>query len=232
MKQLMSLLCCLLAFAGAAAQNDYPNANPTMTYTDEEGQEVEDVQYDGSAPLACTFKANPENVGGYTPLYEWQFRKLGEEKPFLVRYEEDTQYTFVQSGAFQVELLVSFVLGNDTIAYQMDEPFAVTISESKLEVPNAFTPNGDGINDVFRVKEGYTSIVSFKAQVFSRWGKKLFEWNDPADGWDGRSGGSDVPDGAYYLLIEARGADGKRYHIKKTINILRGYTEPGTGTTE
>lgn len=232
MKQLLSLLCCLLAFAGAAAQNDYPNANPTMTYLDEEGMEVEDVQYDGSAPLVCTFKANPENVGSYTPLYEWQFRKMGEEKPFLVRYEEDTQYTFAQSGAFQVELIVSFVQGNDTIAYQMDEPFTVTISESKLEVPNAFTPNGDGINDVFRVKEGYTSIVSFKAQVFSRWGKKLFEWNDPADGWDGCSGGSDVPDGAYYLLIEARGADGRRYHIKKTINILRGYTESGTGSTE
>ena len=41
-----------------------------------------------------------------------------------------------------------------------------------------------------------------------------------------------MPDGAYYLLIEARGADGKNYHIKKTINLLRGYTENGTGATE
>lgn len=232
MKYLLSLLLCLPAFLTAAAQNAYPTANPTMTYVDEDGMEVDDTQYDGSAPLVATFKANPENVGTYTPLYEWRFTRVGEEKPLLVRYEEETQYTFNQSGSFTVELLVSFVQGTDTIAYNMDDPFNITISESKLEVPNAFTPNGDGINDVFRVKEGYKSIVSFKARVFSRWGKKLYEWNDPEGGWDGRSGGSNVPDGAYYLLIEARGADGKNYHIKKTINLLRGYTENGTGATE
>ena len=44
-------------------------------------------------------------------------------------------------------------------------------------------------------------------------------------GWDGKSGGSNVPDGAYYLVIKAKGADGRNYDIKKTINLLRGYTE-------
>ncbi len=228
---LFILIVCLLGALGARAQGEYPSANPTMTYIDEEGTEVDDTQYDGSAPLAATFKANPENVGSYTPLYEWRFTKVGEEKPFLVRYEEETSYTFEQSGSFTIELLISFVQGTDTISFEMDTPFMVTLAESKLEVPNAFTPNGDGINDVFRVKEGYKSIVRFRAIVFSRWGKKLYEWNDPAGGWDGRSGGSDVPDGAYYLNIEARGADGKNYHIKKTINLLRGYTEDRGGGT-
>ena len=195
MKYLLILLLCLPAFLTVAAQDAYPTANPTMTYVDEDGMEVDDTQYDGSAPLVATFKANPENVGTYTPLYEWRFTRVGEEKPLLVRYEEETQYTFSQSGSFPVELLVSFVQGTDTIAYNMDTPFNITISESKLEVPNAFTPNGDGINDVFRVKEGYKSIVSFKARVFSRWGKKLYEWDDPEGGWDGRSGGSNVPTG-------------------------------------
>lgn len=213
------------------AQESIPSANPTMTYVDEDGMEVEDTQYDGSAPFSATFKAQPENIGSYTPLYEWRFTKSGEESPFLVRYDEDTEYTFNESGSYSIELYISFVIGTDTIAYEMDEPFSVTISESKLEVPNAFTPNGDGVNDVFRVKEGYQSIVSFKAQIFSRWGKLLFEWNDPSEGWDGCSGGNNVPDGAYYLRIEARGADGRNYHIKKVINLLRGYTE-GSSTSE
>ena len=147
-----------------------------------------------------------------------------------MRYDQDTEYEFLQSGTFSVELRVSFVQGTDTIAYEMDEPFSIAISESKLEVPNAFTPNGDGVNDVFRVKEGYKSIVSFKAMVFDRWGKKLYEWTDPAGGWDGRSAGHAVPDGGYYLNIQARGADGKHYNIKKVINVLRGYTESGTTT--
>lgn len=225
MKQLFFIFALLFAGLQVAAQESLPSANPVMSYIDDDGNEMEDTQYDGSAPFAATFKAQPENVGNYTPLYEWRFTKEGEEDPFLVRYDEDTQYTFEQSGSFSVTLLISFVAGTDTIAFEMDTPFIVSISESKLEVPNAFTPNGDGINDVFKVKDGYKSIVSFKAQVFSRWGKLLYEWNDPAEGWDGRSNSGDAPDGAYYLRIEARGADGRKYHIKKVINLLRGYSE-------
>lgn len=225
---LLTLVCGIITIA--AQSDDLPTANPVMTYTDDDGQEVSETQYDGSAPFKATFKACPEHTGNYTPLYEWRFTRSGETTPFLVRYDQDTEYEFLQSGTFSIELRVSFVQGTDTIAYEMDEPFSVAISESKLEVPNAFTPNGDGVNDVFRVKEGYKSIVSFKAMVFDRWGKKLYEWTDPAGGWDGRSAGHAVPDGGYYLNIQARGADGKHYNIKKVINVLRGYTESGTTT--
>lgn len=225
---LLTLVCGIITIA--AQSDDLPTANPVMTYTDDDGQEVSETQYDGSAPFKATFKACPEHTGNYTPLYEWRFTRSGETTPFLVRYDQDTEYEFLQSGTFSIELRVSFVQGTDTIAYEMDEPFSVAISESKLEVPNAFTPNGDGVNDVFCVKEGYKSIVSFKAMVFDRWGKKLYEWTDPAGGWDGRSAGHAVPDGGYYLNIQARGADGKHYNIKKVINVLRGYTESGTTT--
>lgn len=222
-----ALLAALLP-AAACGQDSQPTANPAMVYTDEDGNLTEETNYDGDAPFTATFEARPENTGGYTPLYEWRFTRQGETSPFLIRYDENTEYTFAQSGTFSIELLVSFVQGTDTLTYEMDEPFSVTISESILEVPNAFTPNGDGINDVFKVKEGYRSIVSFKAQVFSRWGKKLYEWTDIEGGWDGRSGGGDAPDGGYYLHIEARGADGRKYNIKKVINLLRGYTESGS----
>lgn len=221
---LSAMVCC-------AQSTVVPSASPTMTYTDADGAMVTDTQYDGDAPFHAAFAANVENLGEYTALYEWRFTRQGESSPFLTRYEEETEYDFNTSGSYTVELLISFVQGTDTIAWEMDSPFAVTIAESKLEVPNAFTPNGDGVNDVFRVKEGYKSIISFKAQVFSRWGKKLYEWSDLEGGWDGKSGGSDVPDGGYYLHIEAKGADGRNYNIKKVINLLRGYTEKGSSVT-
>lgn len=228
---LLSTFLLLLPFR-AAAQDVFPSVAPAMTIIAADGSETEEMQYDGSAPATARFTANPADLGSFEALYEWTFTRQGEAAPFLTRYEEDTEFVFAQSGSFIIKLSVSFVRGNDTIQYAMDEPFIVTISESKLEVPNAFTPNGDGINDVFRVKEGYQSIVSFEARIFSRWGKKLYEWRELDGGWDGKSGGSKVPDGAYYLSLQAKGADGKVYDIKKVINLLRGFTENETGGTE
>ena len=228
MQKLITMLLLATCFLALSAQETLPSVSPTMTYINEDGQEVSETQYDGSAPLTATFKANPENTGSYTPLYEWRFTKSGESNPFLVRYDEDNEYTFNESGTFVVELRVSFVQGTDTIAYNMDSPFSITISESKLEVPNAFSPNDDGVNDVYKVKEGYQSIISFRAMVFDRWGKKLYEWTDLAGGWDGTANGHKVPDGGYYLNIQAKGADGKKYNIKKVISLLRGYTETNT----
>lgn len=235
-QRFFALLCGLLLWYAALpayADDELPTANPTMTVTGDDYVDEELTEYDGNAPMHAVFKANVENEGDYEPLYEWRFYKSdNSETPFLTRYVAETDYTFSESGSFTVELFVTFVLGTDTIEYEMDSPFAISISESVLEVPNAFTPNGDGINDVFKVKEGYQSIVKFKAMVFSRWGKKVYEWDDPAGGWDGKSGGHDCPVGAYYLNIEAKGADGRNYHIKKTINLLRNYDETNGNLTE
>lgn len=233
MTKILPFCVFLLTFAlplSSSGQKALPSANPQMWVTEEDGSETDMTSFDGSAPMEARFVANPTDIGDYTPYYEWRFCRQGEEKPYLVRYEEETAYSFRESGSFTVELIISFVQGNDTIEYSMDQPFVIAISESKLEFPNAFTPNGDGVNDVFQAKEGYQSIVSFHAAVFNRWGKKLYEWDDLAGGWDGKSGSSDVPDGAYYLVVQAKGADGRHYNIKKVINILRGYTENG-GTT-
>ncbi|CCZ11253.1 putative uncharacterized protein [Prevotella sp. CAG:1092] len=99
-------------------------------------------------------------------------------------------------------------------------------------MPNAFSPNGDGINDIYKAKEGYQSIVEFHAYIFNRWGQKLYEWTDPAGGWDGKYKGKDVAQGVYYCLVKAKGADGRKYDIKTDVNLLRGYTENGTNSNE
>ena len=99
------------------------------------------------------------------------------------------------------------------------------MSESRLEMPNAFSPNGDGLNDVYRAKSGYRSIVEFHAAIFNRWGHKLYEWDDPAGGWDGKYKGKDVAQGVYFVLVKAKGADGRTYNIRRDVNLLRGHTE-------
>ena len=122
----------------------------------------------------------------------------------------------------------------DNEGTQLDSiTIVVTIPDSKLEFPNAFSPNGDGTNDVFRAKRDYRSIVSFHAYIFNRWGQKLYEWTDPAGGWDGKYKGTDVREGVYFLLCKAKGADGVNYNFRKDVNLLRGFTESSqsSGTT-
>ena len=104
---------------------------------------------------------------------------------------------------------------------------STVITESKLVFPNAFSPNGDGINDVFKAKE-YQSLAEFHAYIFNRWGQKLYDWTDPDEGWDGTSGGKDVKDGVYFVLVKAKGTDGVVYEFRKDVNLLRGYSQNTT----
>lgn len=215
-----------LFFCGTLYAQDLPTAEPVLRLIDEQG-ETESTSYNGGAPLHCRFEARPINLGLYTPRYEWRFKRNNEV--FLTRFEENTSFDFLQSGNYQIELWISFVTDTDTLIYQQAQPFLIEISESKLEFPNAFTPNGDGINDVLQAKEGTQSIVRFQARIFNRGGKQLYEWHKVNEGWDGRFNGREVPDGAYYLQVEAQGADGKRYEIKKTITLLRKFNSSVTG---
>lgn len=221
----------------ADTYDEIPTISPTATYVTDEGEE-ENSNMSGNAPLVGRFQANPQNVGEYSANYEWRFTIDGESTPYLTRYEENTEYTFTKAGTHNIVVYATFINGNDTIAYTQeywDEigPMRVTISESKLEMPNAFSPNGDGINDIYKAKDGYQSIIEFRAYIFNRWGQKLYEWDDPAGGWDGKYNGKDVKQGVYFVLVKAKGADGRTFNIRRDVNLLRGYTEEsGTSTTE
>ncbi len=227
MRQILfaTLAACLAPLLPAAAQ--YPTVDPTATYTTADGEEIDDASSGQNAPLVAHFAANPSDVGDYTARYEWKIYEPGEEDtPLVHRFEEEIDYTFETSGSFYVQLYATFTLDGDTISYPEEgeeNPIQVTISESKLEMPNAFSPNGDGYNDVYKAKEGYQSIVSFKATIVTRWGEKIYSWDDPAGGWDGTWHGRTVNDGVYFVIVEARGADGRQYHIRRDVNVLTGY---------
>jgi gliding motility-associated-like protein len=117
------------------------------------------------------------------------------------------------------------VAENDSVASD-----STTVLTSTLVVPNAFSPNNDQINDVFKVKS-YQNIVEFHAYIFNRWGQKLYEWTNIDGGWDGTYRGNDVKQGTYFVLVKAKGADGETYNIRKDVNLLRGYIE-GTSISQ
>ena len=103
----------------------------------------------------------------------------------------------------------------------------VNISESRLDIiPNVFTPNDDGVNDLFRIG-GVSSPCDqqeeeFIIEIYNRWGLKVFESNDPSFAWDGKSNGSsDAPEGTYFVIVSGTFAGEKILQEKRTVTLLR-----------
>ena len=185
-----------------------PQAIVTTRGADEKSNEVErpvDAQtlIKRSAPLDVEFRANALN----TDYYQWNLYKGSEL--ILKRTESQHRYTFTEPGNYRVVMGASNSHGCSIDSVQFD----ISVSESMLKVPNTFTPNGDGANDEFRVV--YRSIKEFHCWVYNRWGKLVYEWTDPAKGWDGNIGGRPAAEGAYYYVIRALGTDATEEYMSK-----------------
>ena len=209
---------------------------PSGHYILANGEEAEDASGGQSAPVKATFTANPKEYDGYSARFEWIIFQTDDTTNVLVhRFDEEIEYTFTRSGTYTIRLIATFTKGNDVVTYDSEEEgtnLNVGILESRLEMPNAFSPNGDGYNDTYKAKATHQSIVSFKATIFDRWGHKLYSWNDINGEWDGKVKGKVVKDGVYYVNVVAKGADGHVYHIRKDVNVLTGYTESSGGGSE
>jgi len=164
----------------------------------------------GSAPLEIHFKANPNvPVANY---YRWEI--LSGNDLIVSRTDENHRFTFMSAGTYTVKLSTE----NAWCSHR--DSVVVKVSESAIYAPNVFTPNGDGVNDEFRV--AYRSIVEFRATIYNRSGSRIFEWTDPQKGWDGTFKGRALPEGPYFFVIRAVGSDGLDYMLKGDINLLRG----------
>jgi len=86
-------------------------------------------------------------------------------------------------------------------------------------IPNAFTPNNDGKNDIFKAYG--SSIKEIDLRVFNQWGQMLFETNDPGKGWDGTYNGNPQPVGVYIYLVRAVLYGEKIITKRGTLNLIR-----------
>lgn len=240
-KKILTIMLCLCSSLGSWA-GDYPYITVSFDATDS-GEETQTnvTNFEGSAPISATFHFEVHDADDWTMTYEWRFCHEGGslEEPYMIRYEESPQVTFTQAGTDSIALYAQFTKeGHQPVEYKSEywcskteaSPLTVLASESVLTFPNAFSPNGDGINDFYKPKT-FESIVDFHATIYNRWGQKIYEWSDVrGEGWDGTFHGKDVKQGVYYVQVKARGADGREFIIKKDVNLLRGFTET-TGVT-
>lgn len=91
-----------------------------------------------------------------------------------------------------------------------------------VDIPNVFTPNEDGKNDVFTINS--TGIEELSCEIYDRWGLKIYSWDRKNDGWDGRSlSGSKATEGTYFFILKIKPqGDGKAPFIKSGhLTLLR-----------
>jgi len=92
-----------------------------------------------------------------------------------------------------------------------------------LDIPNAFTPNGDGVNDYFFPRQYLAKgLTTFHMSIFNRWGQEIFATsNTDGIGWDGRFNNTPQPEGVYIYVIDAEFKDGEKEHRQGNITLLR-----------
>jgi gliding motility-associated-like protein len=197
----------------------------TATVTDENGcQDSISVPIGNTPPADPGFFTEPASpvllseaqiqfvnttIGGVA--YQWQFGDnvgSGEENPFHV-YAEPGQYE------------VTLTAFNEYYVCPVDTVLLLTVlADGQLFLPNAFTPNGDGKNEIFYVVgEG---VVEMEMHIFDRWGRRVALLQSLSEGWDGRTteGGS-APEGVYTYRLEAVFNSGARINRSGTITLIR-----------
>jgi PKD repeat protein len=167
----------------------------------------------GEAPLKVTF--TDKSIRG--EIYTWDF---GDEsgKPLIdtVPIEDTISYTYYKPGEYTVLLTIESNLHCiDSLRSEI-----ITVTPSSLDIPNVFSPDGDGYNDRFRIESKslrYVSMEIFsqsglKVYGFSGEGERLREW----DGWDGKINNSstEARPGVYFYIIRAYGWDDVKYDSK------------------
>jgi len=171
------------------------------------------------APNAEVWFVNMTDYDDVRKRCEWHF---GDEE-ILKSCDELVTHTYTEAGCFEPFLIVmnrDLPECRDTAYIEYCIPVD---DESQLEVPNIFTPNGDGINDFYQVKA--QTLLEFKGVIVNRWGREVFtweNWEDAEAGWDGKlSGGSDATPGVYYYIIKAVGIDGREYDVQGPLHLMR-----------
>lgn len=162
---------------------------------------------EGTAPLNVTF--GNQSVGTGVNYY-WDFdnNSTSTDPNPSTTYNESGTYTIVVTATDTNNCVDSTYL---TIVVRDDY---------SLSIPNVFTPNGDGSNDIFKVSG--TNIIEFNGVILNRWGQILYEWDFIDSGWDGRmTSGIDASDGTYFYIINVTDGHNISHEESGTLNLIR-----------
>ena len=168
----------------------------------------------GYAPLNVIFTNQTSSSSTNTGISSiWSYGNGLSEKTNLMT----TSTTFTAPGTYTVLLIATKGTCIDSTykVIRVDIP-------SKMEVPNIFTPNGDGSNDVFLLH--VANMGEINAIIHDRWGNKVYETVSKTGNiaWDGKNfNGKECAAGVYFYIITGMGNDSKEYKTKGNVTLIR-----------
>jgi gliding motility-associated-like protein len=153
-----------------------------------------------------------KSVDELTVITNW----LWEFEDGFISSEQDTRHSFAEIGDFNVTLAIETLYGCvDTITKR------VIIEEFLLYIPNSFTPQNDGVNDVFLPKGIGVNVYELK--IFSRWGEHFFTSDDINIGWNGTTNRKDkiAQTGVYVYLINVTDVFGEKHTYNGKVTLIK-----------
>lgn len=173
-----------------------PLMHPVVLMTDPPGSASILYNNDLYTEFPTTVMRIPETIDTLTVIPELYYD---------FKYWEFKYNTPNQNDTTQLKIPVT-IFFPDTIIAHLEE------QEYVFFTPNAFSPNGDGINDTWRPINNVIDLDAYQLQVFDRWGHEVFVSYDPFEDWDGTMDGERVPLGVYVYRAKYREAFTKDWH--------------------
>ena len=163
---------------------------------------------DSTVATNLTVKPLPiVNLGSGGEICEGDTIELSVNSDYTTYLWQDgsTNNSFLvsQVGTYWVTVNYNDCIQSDTVRYY------VCANDIKIWIPNSFTPNGDGLNDEFKI-ETIAEFSKFQMSIYNRWGQLIFESKDAKNGWDGKFNGELVPIGVYTYNIEYMAKENKQ----------------------
>lgn len=167
----------------------------------------------GSVPFEVQV-VNLSSLGNYY----WDFGGVEEYFDFSPSHEFD------EVGEYEISLIVVDDKSDCEDFYSLvihAQGFELSLNDWE-GMYDVFTPNDDGVNDTFSFLENH-AISWFSAAIYTRYGKKVYEWMDSEKSWDGKNkNGKVMSDGVYFYSMRAIGENGQRYEKKGVLTLISG----------
>lgn len=190
----------------------------------------------GEAPLEVSFDTDKSNATSFQWFFYQDETRVDGPVP-----TQDSLITEIKTGANEIysylhpgKYLVKLIATNNDDSMNCVDIFTsseITVEGSIFEVPNVFTPNGDGVNDEFKLK--LFSVKSYSVKIFNRWGRLVYKFQESdvspgaadkksSKGWNGKINGKLASPGTYFYVVEAEGREeeGKRYTERGALTLL------------